>query len=1175
MLTLETIKKDAQVNGIVAGQPVRVVMATMVGTGCCQCIYRTLDNTLKDILLYRSDEARLALVEVGRQWAFDADGGDFKLAAEAYRINLAHLFDPFMAVHTAQNVDPLPHQITAVYEHMLPRQPLRFVLADDPGAGKTIMAGLLIRELLLRAAAKRIAIIAPGSLVEQWRTELHEKFGLSFDVYSTLMDQNTRSGNAFEDHDQLIVRLDQVSRNDDARERIIKAGWDLVIFDEAHKLSASWNGGEIKRTRRYDLAMELGQSTRHLLLMTATPHNGKEEDFQLFLGLLDSDRFFGKFRDGVHKADTSDLMRRMVKEDLVKFDGKPLFPERKAYTAKFELSFREAELYEAVTSYVREGMNRLDRLQNGKKRTAVGFALTALQRRLASSPAAIYNSLKRRHEKLLKLKEEELRKGRVTNLSSDILRDLALRDDADDWEDELSGEDLENQTDEVLSGVTVAETIDELDKEIEQLLELVEMALRLVRSNEDRKWDELTRILGDSPEMADSSGRARKILIFTEHKDTLHYLRDKIGNDLLGRPDAVLTISGSTPREERLRTQALFNNDPDVRVLIATDAAGEGVNFQRATNLMINYDLPWNPNRLEQRFGRIHRIGQHEVCHLWNLLAAGTREGDVFERLLGKLEKEREALKGKVFDILGAVFEERSLKDLLIEAIRYGDQPEVRDRLNQEIDSTLDAEHCKAIVARNALNQEILDQTRVLEVRHQMEMAEARKLQPFFIQAFFFEAFKALGGEWREREPERFELTNVTALIRERGRELAGRVGEAPPIIRRYERVCFKKALTTPPSGKPAELIHPGHPLMQALMDLVLEQHRKTLKCGAMMVDPTDPATTPRLLYILEHRIVDEQARADAPMDVSRELHFVSLSPDGEALAAGPGPHLDLEPLPADLRELVWSVLPPQWQDDKVEQIALGYAAQALAQPHFERVANRRLQWVERTSKAVVERLMSELRYWDHRYETLEQDYRAGKGIWPNVQNARKQVDDITSRLQTRQAELERMRHLRNTPPALVGAAVVIPQGLLAQLQGGPVESPDVALERKRIELLAMEAVSRYEQARGAEVEDVSAHNCGWDITSRLPDGTEWHIEVKGRHRDATTLTVTRNEILYGLNQRDKFVLAIVRVDGDRLDGPHYIHAPFTQAPDWAEASRNFELTALLERAERDEVLQA
>jgi superfamily II DNA or RNA helicase len=293
LLSLNDIRKDAQIEGLVSDQIARVVSTDLLAPDCCQCLYRLPDNSLHEALLYRADEARLSLVAKGAQWAFDADGEQFKLATEAYRINLAHLFDPFMAVHTA-NVEPLPHQITAVYEAMLPRQPLRFLLADDPGAGKTIMAGLLIRELLLRAAAKRILIVAPGSLVEQWRTELDEKFGLRFKIYSTALDQLSPGDNAFEDHPQLIVRLDQLSRNDEAREKALKGNWDLVIFDEAHKLSASWNSGDVKKTRRYELAEELGAHTRHLLLMTATPHNGKEEDFQLFLGLLDSDRFFGK-----------------------------------------------------------------------------------------------------------------------------------------------------------------------------------------------------------------------------------------------------------------------------------------------------------------------------------------------------------------------------------------------------------------------------------------------------------------------------------------------------------------------------------------------------------------------------------------------------------------------------------------------------------------------------------------------------------------------------------------------------------------------------------------------------------------------------------------------------------------------------------------------------------------
>ncbi|MFP5504140.1 MAG: protein NO VEIN domain-containing protein, partial [Candidatus Sericytochromatia bacterium] len=594
------------------------------------------------------------------------------------------------------------------------------------------------------------------------------------------------------------------------------------------------------------------------------------------------------------------------------------------------------------------------------------------------------------------------------------------------------------------------------------------------------------------------------------------------------------------------------------------------VNLQRG-HLMVNYDLPWNPNRLEQLFGRIHRIGQQEVCHLWNLLAANTREGDVFDRLFQKLDRVRQALGGKVFDILGTAFEERSLKDMLMEAIQYGEQPEVKIRLFTAIENALDTKHIESLIARNALNQEVLDQTRVLEVRQQMEMAEARKLQPYFIKAFFFEAFKALGGEWRDREEGRHELLKVPAEIRERDRVIAGRVGETPPVLKRYDRICFEKRYLQGKGGKQAELMHPGHPLMQAMLDLMLERHRQTLKKGAILLDPTDLGTEPRMLFMLEHRIQDEASRAEAPVDVSRELHFVALSPDGAVQSAGPGPHLDLVKLSDSERELVSPHLPTHWQDDQVERAALAYAADALAQPHFERVSKRRADWVDRTRQAVQDRLMGELRYWDHRHERLYDDYKAGKGIWPNVQKAKDHVDEITSRLNSRLAELETMRQVKNGMPALIAAAVIVPQGLLAQLSGVRPESPDVALERARVEQLAIEAVMAHERALGHDVEDVSALKCGWDVTSRDAQGRERHIEVKGRHMDATTITVTRNEILYGLNQAEKFILAVVRVDGTAIEGPHYIREPFSQAPDWAEASRNFDLTTLLARAESRE----
>ena len=360
-----------------------VVSVIRIADGAAQLIYRTPDGHLRERLLNRSDEAGVSLAVAHRPWSFEGDGETFKLVVEAKRIDLAFLFDPMMAVHTS-DVEPLPHQITAVYEAMLPRQPLRFVLADDPGAGKTIMAGLYIRELIMRADARRILIVSPGSLVEQWRDEMFEKFGLEFRVFSRELEGQTPSGNPFEDLDHLVVRLDQLSRDEvdggsegkqpgPVQSKLLEAGWDLVIFDEAHKLAAHFFGTKLEKTARFRFAERLGGHTRHLLLMTATPHNGKEEDFQLFLSLLDSDRFYGKFRDGVHKVDTSDLMRRMVKEELRKFDGSPLFPERKAYTVNYKLADIEIALYEAVTQYVTTEMGKADNLQ-GPRKGSVGFA---------------------------------------------------------------------------------------------------------------------------------------------------------------------------------------------------------------------------------------------------------------------------------------------------------------------------------------------------------------------------------------------------------------------------------------------------------------------------------------------------------------------------------------------------------------------------------------------------------------------------------------------------------------------------------------------------------------------------------------------------------------------------------------------------------------------------------
>ena len=1172
MLKLDAITKNALISGIEPGQVVRVVSTEMVGNNALTIYYKTNDGNVLERMLFRNDEVNLSLAEAGRPWSFDAPGADFKLVAEAYRINLAYLFDPMMAVHTS-NVEPLPHQITAVYDSMLPRQPLRYVLADDPGAGKTIMAGLLIRELLMRADAKRVLIVSPGSLVEQWQDEMDEKFGLEFKISGRDMIENSRNGNPFDNCDLMVARLDQLARSDELQEKLGFTQWDLIVVDEAHKLSASWYGSKINETKRFKLGKLLGGITRHFLLMTATPHNGKEEDFQLFLSLLDSDRFYGKFRDGAHKVDVSDLMRRMVKEDLLKFDGTRLFPERRAYTANYKLSEAEASLYHAVSTYVKEEMNRADKLTDGGRKGTVGFALTALQRRLASSPAAIYESLKRRRAKLKRRVEEEKLRQRGESLG-DTMNFGNVPEDIWDSEDELDADTYENLEEAVVDQATAAQTIQELEAEIIILDDLEERARQLVHSGQDRKWEELSKILQNTPEMRGADGRQRKLIIFTEHRDTLNYLAVKI-RGVMGSDEAVVLIHGGIKREDRRKVQELFRNDPDTRVLLATDAAGEGVNLQNA-NLMVNYDLPWNPNRIEQRFGRIHRIGQTEVCHLWNMVANETREGDVFQRLFDKLEVVRAALGGRVFDILGEVFDERSLRDLLIDAIRYGEDPARQAELNHKVEGALDTEHLKEIISRNALAEEIIDEKRLFAVKEEMEKAEARKLQPYFIRSFFNQAFEQLGGELKPRESGRWEITFVSAIIRECDRQIAGRDRRNnDPVLRKYERICFEKQFVRllDRIGSPmAGLIHPAHPLMQSVVDVVMEQHRKKLKQGTVLVDPNDMGIQPKLMLIIDHSIKEG---SDASRVASRRMQFVEIDENGNTANAGWAPHLDLQPIAPEDLKLVEDVLAAPWISRDLESVALGYASDQLVPAHYTEVKERRERQTDKTLAAVHERLVKEINYWSDRYIKLKDDIAAGKDVRLNLENTRRTIDDLTARLETREKDLRAMRQVVSSTPVVLGGAMVIPAGLLAQRKGqqeGETWTVD-ADARRRVERIAMEAVMMAESKLGHATFDVSAEKCGWDITSIPPaqDGKltpARHIEVKGRAKGQSTITITRNEILYGLNQADKFILAIVLVDGDQHEGPFYVRNPFTQEPDWAVASINMNLNELLKRAE-------
>jgi len=1244
MARLEELTPGASLRGILPDGPVTVVAVQWYGRDALELTYKDAAGRPGTRLLYRDDEPALAIAVAGRPWSFDGDGRLFRLVAEAHRIRLAHLFDPLLAVHTSL-VEPLPHQITAVYETMLPRQPLRFLLADDPGAGKTIMAGLLIKELIARGDLQRCLIVCPGSLAEQWQDELYRRFHLPFEILdfrSPILDVQPSIHSPQSTIPNLcIARLDKLARDQSVQQKLQAPDcrWDLVVCDEAHKLAATFFGGEIKYTRRYQLGRLLGGLTRHFLLLTATPHNGKEEDFQLFLALLDGDRFEGRFRDGVHQVEVSDLMRRMVKERLLKFDGAPLFPERIAYTVPYKLSDAEAQLYREVTNYVREEFNRAEALQNDRRAGTVGFALTVLQRRLASSPEAIYQSLRRRRERLeQRLRELELlqrgatlapspqpahaphpspQRGEVGRGATPQWGTVDLSpDDLDDLEDAPDHE-VARVEEEILDQATAARTIDELKLEIANLKRLEALALAVRQSGEDRKWRELASLLGaiftpaaianrlaeerapyGQPAPPIASPR-QKLVIFTEHRDTLNYLAQRIST-LLGRVEAVVTIHGGMGREERLKAQEAFRHDPETRVLIATDAAGEGINLQRA-HLMVNYDLPWNPNRLEQRFGRIHRIGQTEVCHLWNLVAEETREGDVYRALLDKLEQARQALGGQVFDVLGKLqFEGRPLRDLLIDAIRYGERPEVRARLTRAIADAVDRRRLQELLEERALVHDAMDTRQVARVRAEMERAEARRLQPHYIESFFLEAFKHLGGALRQREPRRYEVTHVPAAIRNRDRVIG--VGE--PVLPRYERIAFEKSLLTPPGQPPAAFVCPGHPLLDATLDLLLERHRDLLRRGAVLVDERDPGTQPRALFMLEHAIQDASRLPNGERrTISRQMLYVELSADGAIRSLRYAPYLDYRPLEevaAEVAPLPTSPrrgeepdsLPPRGRAGEgaahahtealrnailsslssflsptLEQQALAHAITTIVPGHLEEVRGPRLRLIEKTRAAVKDRLTKEINYWDHRAEELKLQEQAGKpNARLNSQEARRRADELQARLQKRMEQLDLEAQIAALPPVILGGLIVVPAGLIAAITGRPLPASH-PVETQASAARARAIVMEIERRLGFEPVDREHERLGYDIESHDPaSGRLRFIEVKGRVAGAETITVTRNEILSSLNTPDQYILALVEFQPHGTHRVAYLRRPFQREPDFAVTSVNYSFAELLAR---------
>ncbi|WP_231998632.1 helicase-related protein [Nocardioides baekrokdamisoli] len=1059
--------------------------------------------------MFRKDEGDLSIASSGSR-AFDASAGDFKLVAEAQRISLAGLFDPMLAVATS-DVQPLPHQIQAVYGEMLPRTPLRFLLADDPGAGKTIMAGLYIKELLLRDDVKQCLIIAPGGLVEQWQDELFLKFGLGFELLTNQMIDSDFHFNVFEQHPLLIARMDQLSRNEQLQAQLKETEWDLIIVDEAHRMGAHYFGGELRKTKRFQLGEVLGGITRHLLLMTATPHSGKEEDFQLFLTLLDPDRFAGKSKA---KVDLNGIWRRMVKEELLTFEGKKLFPERIAETVPYELTALEQSLYEDVTEYVREGMNRADRI-GGKRKNTVGFALTVLQRRLASSPEAIYKSLVRRIERLERKKQE---------IVNGTWRDVEPNADLADYDsDDFNAAEIEEMEEELLDSATAAQTIEELDAEILELADLVETA-RLVRlAGTDRKWMELSSILQEEALVTDRNGWPRKFIIFTEHRDTLDYLQAKIGS-LLGRPDAVRAIHGGVRRSERRVITEEFTKNRDCQILLATDAAGEGLNLQ-AAHLMVNYDLPWNPNRIEQRFGRVHRIGQEEVCRLWNLVASNTREGEVFTRLLEKLEQMRQTYGGKVFDVLGEAFTDTPLRELLLDAIQYGERADVKAKMHEVIDSSV-GDGLRELLDERALAADNLGEADLHALRAAMDEARARRLQPHYIELAFKAAFTRLGGRIAKREQGRYEIANVPQHIRS---------AVSGPIATKYDRVTFDLSHVQPDGQTRADLLAPGHPLHDAVMAEAIRNFGGALNQGTVLVSPT--IDEPQLLV----GVVEEVADA-AGDSVSRRFGYAYVDHLGTVTPAGPAPYLDCVAAPAGpavdaARALSWL---PDAEDRAMSWIIANRLPEYLAE-----VQPRRLAELTKARELVSKRLSSESERLLLEAAVASEKEQKGEKPKESSDSLNRKAVELDARLRRRLTLLDQQQLMSTKPPHIVTAALVLPVSLVENELSAV--APIHAKETKEVERRGVDLVLARERELGRKPVEQAFNNPGFDILSTDSSGDTYRIEVKARIEGSVDFFVTHNEVMTGKNAAPRYRLALVRVDqrGSQYDEVRYVGDPF------------------------------
>ncbi len=998
----------------------------------------------------------------------------FRLVTEAHRIHLAHLYDPLFAVSVSK-IDPLPHQLEAVYNYMLPQPALRFMLADDPGAGKTVMAGLLLKELKLRGTVVRILVVVPSPLRIQWQREMWEKFGEHFDIIERPTLEALGVARAWRLSHQAIVSVDFAKQPDVLDSLAVADPWDLVIVDEAHKMAAYRRSPtKIERSQRYRLGEILSERAGHLLMMTATPHKGDPENFRFLLSLIDSDMFANQeiLQRAVERNENPIFLRRL-KEDMRDFEGRPLFPPRHAQTVSYTLEGPEWELYQQVTHYVETNFNRALSVDNRN----VTFALIVLQRRLASSVRAIRRSLENRRDRLTQLRDEVLHDPDLLEEARRQPIDI-VEDDEDLTEDERWG--LEEQA----LRYTVARNIEELEYEIRQLADLIALAGRAEEEGPERKLAELENVMRH----LDLRHTGDKLLIFTEAKDTLDYLVE----NLQDWGFTVVTIHGGLPPEERVRQEQAFRSD-NMQVLVATEAAGEGINLQFC-HLMVNYDIPWNPTRLEQRLGRIHRYGQDREVFMYNLVARNTREGRVLEAVLDKLERMRvEMGSDRVYDVVGERLAEANLEDLIRDAV-------TNRRMFDDILATIDVAlpgDGSSVVNQTALTSLATRFVDVEAMADRRRVAAENRLTPAFIRAFFLNAMEALWpGRMEQRADGRWRIRHVPADLRNLPPDVVQQYGQPADQYLAFTFDLDESRRTG------VEFVAPGHALFEAVMHHTLTRFRDDLDRGAVFVDPDGQREG--LIWLVEGRINDGLGNI-----VGQKLFALYQPAHGGSIEElPPSIFLDYE-APADpivAPDILAALLTGRGN-------VIGWSITHLLEPYLHELSERRTREVGIVRRYLRESFDVLIARSDGLLMGYEAKQTAGRDMRMKIMEEERRNDDLRRRKTDRLARAEREQMLMLDEPRVVGVAAVLP---VVEQRADPAMRRDDEVERA-----AIAAVLDYEAKRGWEAKDLSVQKLPYDVRSQGPDGAIRYIEVKGR-ADVGGVELSEREWLtaenYGLN---------------------------------------------------------